>query len=285
MQDREKAFINALQSSSCALGIGDDGVVLGDFILATDMFFEDIHFKRKWGNLEGIVEKCFCVNLSDIYAMNGIPKYALLNITLPQDLQNPQNLAKIITKLANKYQLKIIGGDTCIGDKLHFSMSILGQKQKKVLQRKGVKKGDYLCYISPNGALKSPLQSFGKVKNQLKNALRYDEICPKSRFISPKLYPQMIFSLNKIAKAGMDISDGLYMDLSRLAKINKIDFIFLKKKAEWFYSPEEYQMLYAFDKNNLQKAKNLAKKFRHELIVFARAKQGIYKSKRKNHHA
>lgn len=285
MQDREKVFIDALKHSKCTFGIGDDGVVLGDFIIASDMFFEDIHFRRKWESLEGIVEKCFCVNLSDIYAMNGIPKYAILNIALPKDLKSPKNLAKIIAKVADKYGIKIIGGDTCIGDKLHLSLTLLGKRQKKILYRSGVKKGDYLCYLSPFGALNSPLQSFGNVKKSLKNALCYDVLQKKSRFANPKLHPQMLFALNKIAKAGMDISDGIYIDISRLARINKIDFVFLKKKDAWFYSPEEYQMLYALDKKSLQKAKNLARRFRHKLIIFAKVKQGIYRLKQKNHHS
>ena len=98
------------------------------------------------------------------------------------------------------------------------------------------------------------------------------------------MYPKMIFAFNDIAKAGMDISDGIFVELDRLGQINKVDFELLKPKGEWFYSPEEYQMLYALSAKNLKKAQNLAKKFRHHLVIFARAKRGKYQSLKKNWH-
>ena len=51
MQDREKAFIKTLAQSKSTFGIGDDGVLLGDFVVANDAFFEGVHFKREWGSL------------------------------------------------------------------------------------------------------------------------------------------------------------------------------------------------------------------------------------------
>ena len=64
-----------------------------------------------------------------------------------------------------------------------------------------------------------------------------------------------------------------------------IDFKFFQPKGEWFYSPEEYQMLYALGAKKLKKAQNLARKFRHNLVVFARAKRGKYKKTKKNWHS
>lgn len=59
MRDREKAFIGALKQSGATFGIGDDGVQIGAYIIANDAFFEDIHFKLAWTDLESLVEKCF----------------------------------------------------------------------------------------------------------------------------------------------------------------------------------------------------------------------------------
>ncbi|MCH5322794.1 MAG: thiamine-phosphate kinase [Helicobacter sp.] len=285
MRDREKAFIQALKASGETYGIGDDGVVLGDFVIASDMFFEGIHFKREWGSLETLIEKCFCVNCSDIYAMNAIPKYAIINLSFPKDFFMPASLAQIFAKIAKKYQIKIIGGDTCVGERLHISLTLLALRGKKTLWRKGIKKGDWLCTLTPNTALIPKNQRLGKVKNQLKNALRYNHTSKQSRFMTPLLLPQMIFTLNRIARAGMDISDGIALELSRLATLNKIDFKIHLKKGDWFDSPEEYQMLYAFSPKLIKKAQNLARKYRHKLIIFGRAKRGIYKTKQRNHHS
>ncbi|WP_104722114.1 thiamine-phosphate kinase [Helicobacter mesocricetorum] len=285
MQDREKQFIQTLKKESATYGIGDDGVVLGDFVIATDAFFEGIHFKREWGSLEILIEKCFLVNLSDIYAMNAIPKYLLLTLCIPKDMKSTKDIARIFSAMALKYGIKIIGGDTIIGEKLHFSLTLLGQKRKKVLYRYGIKPKDYLAYLSPKSVLKSSKkQAFGKNISYLKRALLFGTYPKDSRFAMPLLYPKMILALNAIARAGMDISDGIFIELSRLAKINKIGFKFLLQQSNWFYSPEEYQMLYAFSPRKLSKAKRLANQYRYELIVFARAKRGSYQLIKKNWH-
>ena len=68
MRDREKVFIEELTQSKTSFGIGDDGVVLGDFVVANDAFFEgkgiqlaghntqfDVQFIKKNGTIQFIV--------------------------------------------------------------------------------------------------------------------------------------------------------------------------------------------------------------------------------------
>ncbi len=288
MRDREKAFIGALKQSGATFGIGDDGVQIGAYIIANDAFFEDIHFKLAWTDLESLVEKCFLVNLSDIYAMNAIPQFLLLSLCLPYNFKEVSKLAQIIGTNAKKHNIKIIGGDTLIGEKLQFSLTILGKKGHKTLLRSGIKRGDILGYITTKGTLNhSKMQSFGQNLKHLKNFLRFysNKKIPKySRFAKPILYPKMLFELNTIAKAGMDISDGIFMELSRLSAINHLDFKLFKPKGAWFYSPEEYQMLYAINPKNLKKMQNLASKFHHQFVPFAVAIRGQYRAKKKNWH-
>ncbi|MBD5164461.1 thiamine-phosphate kinase [Helicobacter sp.] len=288
MRDREKAFISALKQSGATFGIGDDGVPIGTYIIANDAFFEDIHFKIAWADLESLVEKCFLVNLSDIYAMNAIPRFLLLSLCIPSHFKEVSKLAAIIGANAKRHNLKIIGGDTLVGEKLHFSLTILGERGRKTLFRSGIKKGDVLGYITTKGVLNhSKMQSFGQNLKHLRNYLRFysDKKIPKySRFAKPLLYPQMLFALNKIARAGMDISDGISMELSRLSAINRLDFKLFKRSGAWFYSPEEYQMLYAVERRNLKKMQNMALRFRHQFVPFALAIRGQYRAKTKNWH-
>ncbi|TLD86728.1 thiamine-phosphate kinase [Helicobacter sp. MIT 05-5294] len=288
MRDREKAFISALKQSGATFGIGDDGVLLDSYVIANDAFFEEVHFKLAWADLESLVEKCFLVNLSDIYAMNAIPRFALLSLCIPACFQEVTRLAQIIGESAKKHQLQIIGGDTLVGEKLHFSLTLLGQERRKTLYRSGIKRGNLLGYISPKGALNhAKAQSFGRNLQTLKTCLRFyaNKRIPKfSRFAKPLLYPDMLFSLNQIAKAGMDISDGIFMELSRLSAINRLGFRIFKPKGAWFFSPEEYQMLYAVDSRNLKKMRNFALKFRHQFVPFAVAIRGKYRAKKQNWH-
>ncbi|WP_299547314.1 thiamine-phosphate kinase [uncultured Helicobacter sp.] len=293
MQDREKAFIRALIKSGATEGIGDDGVMIADacaFVTASDAFFEDVHFKRAWGNLELLVEKCFVVNLSDIYAMNAIPTFCLLTLALPKDFKEVSKLAKIIGDCALRHRVKIVGGDTIVGDKLHFSLTLLGKVQhNKILTRTGIKKGDILGYISPNSVLTHcKTQAFGRNVRELKLALRSHKstkIQGNTRFLKPILYPKMLLRLNLIARAGMDISDGIFMELPRLSRLNHLSFKIIKHKKEWFYSPEEYQMLYAIPKTKLKIMQNTAKKYRHIFIPFAKAVRGKFMESKKSWHA
>ncbi|RPI99363.1 MAG: thiamine-phosphate kinase, partial [Deltaproteobacteria bacterium] len=65
-------------------GIGDDVAVMktegtgGKCLLATtDLLVEDIDFKRSWADPFRLGKKALAVNLSDIAAMGGTPKYFL----------------------------------------------------------------------------------------------------------------------------------------------------------------------------------------------------------------
>lgn len=288
MKDREKAFIGALKQSGATFKIGDDGVEIDDYVLASDAFFEDVHFKFAWGDLEDIIEKCFLVNLSDVYAMHAVPHFCLLTLALPRKFKEVGKIAKIIGDCALKYEIKIIGGDTIVADKLHFSLTILGKRQGGILTRKGIKRGDILGYIAPRSVLVFvKQQGFGKNLYHLQNALRFHKntkIPKMTRFAKPLLYPKMLLELNPIARAGMDISDGIFMELVRLSHLNRLGFKLFRAKGDWLYSPEEYQMLYAVPKNKLKKMQNIALKYRHCFIPFARAVRGRYKENRKNWH-
>lgn len=296
MQDREKTFICSLIKSGATDGIGDDGVLVTSdsvkfgYVVASDAFFEDVHFKYTWGSLESLVEKCFIANLSDIYAMNAIPYFCLLTLVIPKDFKEVSRLARIIANCTLKHGVKIIGGDTITGDKLHFSLTLLGRAQKgKILTRKGIKKGDILGYVSPSSVLTYfNTQAFGKNIKTLKMALRFcksRKIQSNTRFMKPILYPKMLLELNSIARAGMDISDGIFMELTRLSNLNRLGFKIFKVKGDWFYSPEEYQMLYAVPIRKLRKMQNFAKKNRHKFTPFAKVVRGRFTEFKRNWHS
>jgi thiamine-monophosphate kinase len=71
------------------VGIGDDCAVLepdaGSLLLATtDLLIEDVHFRRRWATPNDIGWKSLAVNLSDIAAMGGRPRWALIALACPE---------------------------------------------------------------------------------------------------------------------------------------------------------------------------------------------------------
>ncbi len=293
MKDREKSFLESLQQTHATFGIGDDGVEIPCFkegcVVASDAFFEDVHFRTSWSTLNSIVEKCFLVNLSDIYAMNAIPTFCLITLSIPKNFLPTQNLARIFGKCALKYGLKIIGGDTLVGDKLHISLTLLGRVKKKILRRNGIKRGDVVGYIEPKSVLTHcKTHKLGQNFKHLKASLRFHKntkLPQNTRFMNPVLYPQMLFELNSFARAGMDISDGIFMDLARLSHINRVHFRLFKPKGMWFYAPEEYQMLYAIPKRNLKTLQKRALKYRHRFVPFGVAIRGKMRNFKRNWHS
>ena len=270
--NKEDYFISLFKSKK----IGDDGAVIGDYIYSNDAFFENVHFKKEWLSLDQIAYKAMIVNISDAIAMNAKPLYALLSIAIPNTYSKNdlKLLHKGFKKASKEFKIDIIGGDTISNNKLDISITIIS-KTKKPLLRTGIKKGDYLAYTGKLGGVKKDLDRLFENKKIDKN----------SRFIKPILRQKFIKKSASFLRAGMDISDGLFLDLEKLAKANNIGFNFFKKiKKNKACSGEEYEMLIAIDPKNIKKVKEIAKKEKIELHIFAKADQSIYKNRcLKNH--
>ncbi|KFN40070.1 MAG: thiamine monophosphate kinase, partial [Sulfuricurvum sp. MLSB] len=80
----EYYFIDAFRTLRTR--IGDDGARIGNRVYSKDLFFENVHFKRRWLSPYQIGYKAMIVNISDAVAMNAIPKYALLGVAMPKSM-------------------------------------------------------------------------------------------------------------------------------------------------------------------------------------------------------
>ena len=288
--DKERFFIQSLIKQGVTKKLGDDGVVLAfdtwnatqypnisnintntpnakylkahkQLVIASDGFCEGIHFRREWLSLKDIAKKAMLVNLSDIIAMNAIPKYALLSITLPnllafEILEIVQGLAYI----AKKYNVVFIGGDTTSGQNLAFHLSIIGALESKPLLRTGLQNKDLLYHTGKVGqslyALNWLLRS-GKISRS-KRFLR---------FIEPTLREKFIYKVASFAHCGIDISDGVYSELNHLSTLNHLGIKLHKKSrlsqlSRHFLSGEEYELLFAIAPKHKHKLMRIAKSMR-----------------------
>ncbi len=273
VKNKENYFIKQFTSSK---HIGDDGAVIGKYVYSMDAFFENIHFKREWLSLKQIASKAMLVNISDAIVMNAKPKYALLSVAIPSDFNKKQldELAKGFKKVAKKFDIEIIGGDTISNNKLDISVTIISTT-KKPIYRTGTKQDDYLCYTN----------NLGSVKRDLEKLLARKEINKKSKFIKPNLKPEFFYKISKYINSAMDISDGLFFELERLSKANNIGFEFFDKiPKEVGCSGEEYEILFSFDKKHKEKIQKIAKKHNIKLNIFAKATSGQYDCPCINHH-
>jgi thiamine-monophosphate kinase len=260
----EDIFINGVKNSY----IGDDAALVDGLLYSQDAFFEGVHFRREWMRLEQIGYKAMIVNISDAVAMNAKPLYALLTVALPKDFstQDARSLQRGVKKACKQYGISIVGGDTISNTKLDLSVTIIS-KSDSPLYRKGVQKGDILAFTG----------TLGSCKKDLDKLLNNDSISPSSKFIKPVLSSKFIYNCSKYLNAGMDISDGLFFELDRLSKINKVGFEFFKPiSQEVGCSGEEYEMLVAFAPENLAKVLEIAKQTKTKITPFAHAVKGRY---------
>ncbi|MDD4202926.1 MAG: thiamine-phosphate kinase [Candidatus Omnitrophica bacterium] len=205
-------------------GIGDDTAVLpftkDKYLLyASDMIVEDVHFKADDAP-EKIGWKAVAVNISDIAAMAGVPKYVTVSagLTKNKSLSYRKRIFNGIKKICDKFNVTIVGGDTCASEKMVIDVSIIGEvDKKKVVYRSGAKLGDIVFITGVLG--------YGKEKH-----LSFIPKLKESQVLSSK------FKINSM----MDISDGLYMDMTRLCAASKKGCLLYKDKIPVSRKPNSF---------------------------------------------
>ncbi len=264
---KEEYFIKQFENRY----IGDDAAVvrLEKAAIASDSFFEGIHFKREWMSLDEISYKASLVNISDIIVMNAKPKYALLNAGFPSSLKlhEIKLFAEGFKKAAKEFGYEIIGGDTIRNDKISISMTFVGEGKRFISRT--AKEGEFVAYTG----------TLGSVKRDLNILLRGGRVSKNSKFIRPVLRDRFFYKASGYITAALDISDGLFKEMERISKISNVGFEFLKPVERYAgCSGEEYEILFTFPKKHLKAIENIAKITRTPLNVFALTKRGKFRS-------
>jgi len=268
---REEKFISYFNSKK----IGDDGAVVnleGKKVIASDSFFEDVHFKKEWMSYKDIAIKASLVNVSDLVVMNAKPKYALLNVAMGElNLKELKELALGFKVIAKKFNYEIIGGDTISSDKLGISITLIGDVKKEIKRK--AKIGEFVAFTG----------DLGSSYKELKRGLRGKKV--KGKFKRPIIRDKFFYEISKYVTAAMDISDGLIKDLERISIRSNVNFKFLKKLSKLeLISPEEYEILFSFNKKYLRAIKRIAKKHRVKINIFAKTKRGRFKAYKNDWH-
>ncbi|MGB3081258.1 MAG: thiamine-phosphate kinase, partial [Saprospiraceae bacterium] len=153
-------------------GIGDDAAVLdyggAPVIVTTDLLVEGIHFDLMYQPLKHLGYKAVIVNLSDICAMNAIPKHITVSIAISNrfSVEAIDELYEGIGMACNAYDVDLIGGDTTSSPKgLTISITAIGSvAADRIVYRSGAKPGDILCVTGDLGAAYLGLQILEREK-------------------------------------------------------------------------------------------------------------------------
>ena len=136
------------KSSKIITGIGDDAAVLKpplkNLLVTTDMMVEDIHFDIRLITPYQLGFKLVSVNVSDIYAMGGIPHSLFLNIGFHSNIKKSffDDFFSGVNDALKRYDCILAGGDLSnVPKHVFMSATVLGEAEQ-ILLRKGARPGD-----------------------------------------------------------------------------------------------------------------------------------------------
>ncbi|MHB1557130.1 MAG: thiamine-phosphate kinase, partial [Isosphaeraceae bacterium] len=139
------------------LGIGDDCAILGfgpvtasgpprELLVTTDMLMDGRHFHLDHDGPEAIGYKAMGVNLSDIAAMAGVPRAAVVAVALPRRraAEVARGLHAGLRAMADRHGVELVGGDTNAWDgPLVIAVTVLGEATDRgAVRRSGARPGD-----------------------------------------------------------------------------------------------------------------------------------------------
>lgn len=199
--------------ASVVKGIGDDTAIIawpgraaarGKYLLYTcDMLVEDVHFTRAQATPFQIGWKAMARNLSDIAAMGGVGRYAVVSIGMdPGDnLSFVDGIYKGIKAACGKFKVNIVGGDISKSGKTVIDISLIGEvEKKKLVTRSGAKEGDLILVTGSFG---------GSIKRKHLNFI--PRIAEARQLVNN-------FKINSM----IDVTDGLVLDLSRILEASHV---------------------------------------------------------------
>ncbi len=281
-----------LQHASTLKGIGDDAAIIDGGsdhkkLISTDMLLEGVHFDLSYMPLTHLGYKAVTVNVSDIAAMNGIPKQMTISLGLSNrmSVEAVEALYEGIYAAAKDYQIDIIGGDTTSSRSgLVISITLIGESAPdNIAYRNGAKEGDILCLSGDIGGAYMGLQILEREKEVFKVDPKMQPQLDKYSYIvgrqlRPKARMDVIHELRDLGilpTSMIDISDGLASEIFHLCEQSQKGACIYEDKlpiakqtfetaAEFSMDPntaalnggEDYELLFTIDQKDFEKMKN-----------------------------
>lgn len=230
-----EGFENLNQST--LKGVGDDAAVIhtkSHQVVTTDLLVEGIHFDLMYTPLKHLGYKSVIVNLSDVCAMNAVPKQILVSLALSNrfSVEAVDELYAGVKAACDKYRVDLIGGDTTASLKgLTISVTAIGETQpEKIAYRNGAKEGDFLVVTGDLGAAYIGLQLLEREKKVFLEAPNVQtDLSGHEYTVGRQLKPEARLDIVEVLKnleivptSMIDISDGLSSEILHICKQSNV---------------------------------------------------------------
>ena len=258
------------KDKSVLVGIGDDAAVVkteGLQVLTTDCLVEGDHFRTDWFSAKQIGMKAIEINISDIAAMGAIPKYVLVSLALPKDLDVKfvEEMYQGMWESCDKYDIDIIGGNMTRSNQVVISITMIGEADRRNLTlRSGAKPGDLIFVSGHLGNGKAGLRLFQE------NLKGFEKV--RKSYLEPKAQLDTALKIAPYINSMIDVSDGLAPEIRHICDESKCGAIIYKDKIpiddevrdvakaldedEYDYAlfgGEDFELVYTVSKDNLGK--------------------------------
>lgn len=201
--------------------IGDDAAVVPGIepsvLVGTDALVAGVHADLDLVGLDDFGWKAVVANVSDVAAMGGRPLYVVASVACGPDL-DLERLYAGIAAACTEYGCPVVGGDLSASDQLVVSVAVVGTTGgEAAVLRSGAGPGDSIFLTRPLGASAAGLA-----------ALRHSDRSPDSRaLVEAHRRPRARVREGAAARRGgatamIDVSDGLGLDLGRLARASSV---------------------------------------------------------------
>ncbi|KIL36037.1 thiamine-monophosphate kinase [Cohnella kolymensis] len=223
-----------LQGSGVILGIGDDtAIVQGasgqEWLLAMDTMVEEVHFLSDTMCEEDIGYKALASNISDIAAMGGVPKFALVSVSIPPNW-NEQRMKKVYDGLyecAAQYEVAVVGGDTTAAPRhLVVSVTVMGTVEAgRALRRSDAGPGQFVFLTGATGLSAAGLHGLLPKPEGSRSPRPPQRLIKAHQRPSPSVKAGRLLVEQGWGSALNDISDGLASEAWEIAEASSVRLI------------------------------------------------------------
>jgi thiamine-monophosphate kinase len=223
--DRLRALFGAAPiAGGVTVGIGDDAAVLAaggaPLVWTIDAAVEGVHFRREWMSFADVGWRSLMAAASDLAAMGASPRGVLSSLVLPDDFGDDdlEALARGQADAARELGTSIVGGNLSRGGELSITTCVLGEAPCAVL-RSGARQGDVVAIAGAAGLSRAGLLALARGERDARLAIAIDV------FRRPRARVAEGIAAARNAHAAIDLSDGLAIDVSRLANASGVGVV------------------------------------------------------------